>query len=112
MVREMFSYLDWQLNVDPSILHDFESQVHRDFAGPGPYRLSSFLALSLPLPHQRQLFHVNTFVRSPHFPPQAHPTHNPLESSRLLPHPIHARYPILFALDFHLASHSAGHAEL
>ena len=31
------SYLDWQLNIDPSTLCDFESQVRRDFANPGPY---------------------------------------------------------------------------
>jgi len=37
MVRQMCSYLEWQLNVDPSTLRDFESQVRRDFAGPGPY---------------------------------------------------------------------------
>jgi Cyclin, N-terminal domain len=27
MEQEMCSYLKWQLNVDPSILHDFEAQV-------------------------------------------------------------------------------------
>ena len=37
MEREMCSYLEWQLNVEPSILRDFEAQVRRDFAGPGPY---------------------------------------------------------------------------
>src|SRR5882762_11152189 len=37
MEREMCSYLEWQLNVDPSTLRDFEAQVRRDFAGPGPY---------------------------------------------------------------------------
>src|SRR5882762_5250992 len=34
MEREMCSYLEWQLNVDPSILHD---QVCHNFIGPGPY---------------------------------------------------------------------------
>lgn len=33
----MCSYLEWQLNVDPSTLRDFQSRVQRDFAGPGPY---------------------------------------------------------------------------
>ncbi|ETW74966.1 hypothetical protein HETIRDRAFT_242837, partial [Heterobasidion irregulare TC 32-1] len=31
MEREMCSYLEWQLNVEPSILRDFEAQVRRDF---------------------------------------------------------------------------------
>src|SRR5882762_8686836 len=37
MEREMYSYLEWQLNVDPSMLHGFEGQVNHNFAGPGPY---------------------------------------------------------------------------
>ncbi|KAH9057073.1 hypothetical protein EDB83DRAFT_2316050 [Lactarius deliciosus] len=37
MEREMCSYLEWQLNVDPSTLRDFESRVRHDFAGAGPY---------------------------------------------------------------------------
>jgi hypothetical protein len=37
MEREMCSYLEWQLNVDPTTLRDFESRVRHDFAGPGPY---------------------------------------------------------------------------
>jgi len=37
MEREMCSYLEWQLNVDPTTLRDFESRVRQDFAGPGPY---------------------------------------------------------------------------
>lgn len=37
MEREMCSYLEWQLNVDPSTLRDFQNRVQRDFAGPGPY---------------------------------------------------------------------------
>src|SRR5882762_10640103 len=32
-----FSYLELQLNVDPSTVPNFESQVRRDFTGPGPY---------------------------------------------------------------------------
>ncbi|KAF9783933.1 hypothetical protein BJ322DRAFT_1007439 [Thelephora terrestris] len=31
--REMCSYLEWQLNIEPSVLKDFDS---RDFKGPGP----------------------------------------------------------------------------
>ncbi|KAI0282484.1 hypothetical protein BGY98DRAFT_954300 [Russula aff. rugulosa BPL654] len=37
MEREMCSYLEWQLNVDPATLRDFQSRVQLDFAGPGPY---------------------------------------------------------------------------
>lgn len=37
MEREMCSYLEWQLNVEPSALAEFEQRVKRDFKGPGPY---------------------------------------------------------------------------
>jgi hypothetical protein len=37
MEREMCSYLEWQLNVEPSLLQDFTARVKRDFKGPGPY---------------------------------------------------------------------------
>ena len=37
MEREMCSYLEWQLNVKPSALQEFESMVWKDFKGPGPY---------------------------------------------------------------------------
>jgi hypothetical protein len=37
MEREMCSYLEWQLNVDPTTLRDFQTRVQADFAGPGPY---------------------------------------------------------------------------
>ena len=37
MEREMCSYLEWQLNVDPAELKEFETKVRRDFKGPGPY---------------------------------------------------------------------------
>jgi hypothetical protein len=37
MEREMWSYLEWQLNVDSSTLRDFQNHVGHDFAGPGPY---------------------------------------------------------------------------
>jgi hypothetical protein len=37
MEREMCSYLEWQLNVDPTTLRDFQARVQLDFAGPGPY---------------------------------------------------------------------------
>lgn len=37
MQREMCSYLEWQLSVEPKILKEFEDKVCRDFAGPEPY---------------------------------------------------------------------------
>jgi hypothetical protein len=37
MEREMCQYLDWELNVEPSTLKEFEAMVRKDFAGPGPY---------------------------------------------------------------------------
>jgi hypothetical protein len=37
MEREMCQYLDWELNVKPSTLKEFEAMVRKDFAGPGPY---------------------------------------------------------------------------
>jgi Cyclin, N-terminal domain len=46
MEREMCSHLEWQLNVDPSALKEFEAMVRRDFKGLGPY-CSSYL---LPAP--------------------------------------------------------------
>ncbi|KAI0315301.1 hypothetical protein OF83DRAFT_1028823, partial [Amylostereum chailletii] len=37
MEREMCSYLEWQLNVDPTVLREFETRVRRDFSSIGPY---------------------------------------------------------------------------
>ncbi|EIW80626.1 hypothetical protein CONPUDRAFT_82776 [Coniophora puteana RWD-64-598 SS2] len=37
MEREMCQYLDWELNVDPVTLQEFEAMIRKDFAGPGPY---------------------------------------------------------------------------
>ncbi|KAH7927453.1 hypothetical protein BV22DRAFT_1007019 [Leucogyrophana mollusca] len=37
MEREMCQYLEWELNVEPVTLKDFEEMVRKDFAGPGPY---------------------------------------------------------------------------
>ena len=33
----MCQYLEWELNVDPATLTEFEEMVHKDFAGIGPY---------------------------------------------------------------------------
>ena len=37
MEREMCTYLEWQLNVEPNALKEFEYKVKRDFKGPRPY---------------------------------------------------------------------------
>ncbi|KAF9793539.1 hypothetical protein BJ322DRAFT_983112, partial [Thelephora terrestris] len=44
--REMCSNLEWQLNVEPSALKDFEPMVWMDFKGLGPYPSQ----YTLPLP--------------------------------------------------------------
>ena len=37
MQREVYSYFEWQLNVEPIALKEFESIVWKDFKGTGPY---------------------------------------------------------------------------
>ncbi|EIW87372.1 hypothetical protein CONPUDRAFT_149403 [Coniophora puteana RWD-64-598 SS2] len=37
MECKMCQYLDWELNVDPITLQEFEARIRKDFAGPGPY---------------------------------------------------------------------------
>ncbi|EJF57552.1 hypothetical protein DICSQDRAFT_173891 [Dichomitus squalens LYAD-421 SS1] len=37
MEREMCSYLEWQLNIEPNALKEFEAKVRRDFKGLGPF---------------------------------------------------------------------------
>ncbi|KDQ57145.1 hypothetical protein JAAARDRAFT_178726 [Jaapia argillacea MUCL 33604] len=37
MEREMCSYLEWELNIEPAILAKFEGKVKKDFVGPSPY---------------------------------------------------------------------------
>src|SRR5882762_7239214 len=54
MVHEMCSYLEWQLNVNASVLCDFKSQVCCDFVDPGPYP-----PIILPQPSP-SLFHPST----------------------------------------------------
>ena len=34
--REMHQYLEWESNVDPVTLKDFEEMMRKDLAGPGP----------------------------------------------------------------------------
>jgi len=51
----MCSYLEWQLNVDPTTLRDFQARVQLDFAGPGPYPL-----MVLPQPAPAPFSHQST----------------------------------------------------
>ncbi|KAF8500141.1 hypothetical protein F5888DRAFT_1610407, partial [Russula emetica] len=55
MEREMCSYLEWQLNVDPTTLRDFQARVQQDFAHPGPYP-----PMVLPQPAPASFSHQST----------------------------------------------------
>ena len=37
MEREMCQYLEWEFNMDPATLKEFEEMVHKDFTGIGSY---------------------------------------------------------------------------
>jgi hypothetical protein len=37
MERGMCQDLEWELNVDPVTLREFEDMIHKDFVGPGAY---------------------------------------------------------------------------
>ena len=37
MEQEMCQYLEWELNIDPITLREFEEMIHKDFVSPGPY---------------------------------------------------------------------------
>jgi len=50
MEWEICSYLECQLNVDPSTLHNFQYHVQQDFAGPRPYPM--VLPQLAPFKHQ------------------------------------------------------------
>jgi hypothetical protein len=41
MEREMCAYLDWELNVEPDHLRDFERALRQTFTGPGPYHVAA-----------------------------------------------------------------------
>ncbi|KAF8502889.1 hypothetical protein F5888DRAFT_1868232 [Russula emetica] len=55
MEREMCSYLEWQLNVDPTTLRNFQARVQQDFADPGPYP-----PMVLPQPAPASFSHQNS----------------------------------------------------
>jgi hypothetical protein len=69
MEREMCSYLEWQLNVDPSTLRDFQNRVQRDFAGPGPYP-PMVLPQPVPAPFAHQS-NTSSTAPTPAFAPRA-----------------------------------------
>jgi hypothetical protein len=59
MEREMCQYLDWELNVEPSTLKEFEDMVCKDFAGPGPYPANDLQTggyVDQPLPRHRSKY--------------------------------------------------------
>ncbi len=45
----MCQYLDWELNVEPSMLLKFENMVREDFAGTGPYPMYVLQTISKPV---------------------------------------------------------------
>ena len=67
MEREMCSYLDWQLDVDPTTLRDFQARVQLDFAGPGPYP-PMVLPQPAPAPFSHQSTGSSIFAFTPHVP--------------------------------------------
>ena len=85
MEREMCSYLEWQLNVDPTTLRDFESRVRHDFA-PSTARPS----LSLLDRHG----HLHLLSSFPHLIPRPRPS-PPLPSILPLPPRLLPRLPRL-----------------
>ncbi|KAF8491055.1 hypothetical protein F5888DRAFT_1807684 [Russula emetica] len=76
MEREMCSYLEWQLNVDPTTLRDFQARVQQDFADPGPHPP---MVLPQPAPasfsHQSTGNNINSIPQSEHTP---HPPSFPI----------------------------------
>jgi hypothetical protein len=57
MEREMCAYLDWELNVDPDCLKQFEALIREGFSGPGPYK-----DVPLPLPASKA---SSTYAHAP-----------------------------------------------
>jgi hypothetical protein len=88
MEREMCSYLEWQLNVEPTALKDFESMIRRDFKGPaGPY--PTYIA-PLPAPPSGPFAHPkpstsNIPTAIPSFGPGAPPSPPTTTSSSVPP---------------------------
>jgi Cyclin, N-terminal domain len=110
MEREMCQYLDWELNIEPLTLKEFEAMVRKDFAGPGPYptyvlqTISKLAASSTnPFPAIAQLeYESNPIIRPSSSistkinAPSPINTHKPRKSIPHTPH--HTRYTRTFVL--------------
>ncbi|TFY74863.1 hypothetical protein EWM64_g9149, partial [Hericium alpestre] len=104
MEREMCSYLEWQLNVEPTTLRDFEMQVRRDFSGPGPYppvNLPQSVPAPFPHPNASSSTSIPMFGSSRTSPPKpSAPSISPnssitysMATSLPIPPPHRARHP-------------------
>ena len=84
MEREMCSYLERKLNVEPSALKEIESMVRKDFEGPGPYPAHYTLPAtsSGPFAHLKlSMSNIPTVI--PSFGPGTPPSH--LSTSSTVP---------------------------
>lgn len=104
MEREMCSYLELQLNIEPKNLKGFEDKVCRDFAGPGPYP-----PIVLPQPAPSPFAHpgASSSTSIPsfgalHVATQTSTCRHRRQPDHVLPIPVNTRYPIILALHFHL----------
>ncbi|KDQ57310.1 hypothetical protein JAAARDRAFT_194461 [Jaapia argillacea MUCL 33604] len=51
MEREMSSYLEWELNIKPAILAEFEGKLKKDLIYPAqPFKLNTISIPSIPIP--------------------------------------------------------------
>jgi len=64
MEQEMYSYLEWQLNIDPSMLRNFQCCVQQDFTvSNSPEAIQDhhgMLPAQAPLPHHPYLSEYST----------------------------------------------------
>ena len=92
MEREMCSYLEWQLNVDPQHLKDFEQKVRKDFRGQGPYPTYSLPSTTTtPMPSTTPYSQGGAPQNPPSFVsgrPSAPSTSPPKTSGQVHHHPI------------------------
>ncbi|KAI0918996.1 hypothetical protein AcV5_002028 [Taiwanofungus camphoratus] len=91
MEREMCSYLEWQLNIEPSALKEFEQKVRRDFKGAGPYP-TYVLPSPAPSPMPSTTPYTTGTATTPSF--ASHPSH-PTSTSppKPVPPPVPAAHP-------------------
>ncbi|KAI0669695.1 hypothetical protein C8Q78DRAFT_1041616 [Trametes maxima] len=95
MEREMCSYLEWQLSIDPNALKEFEQKVRRDFKGSGPFPTYTVTSPApSPVPSTTPYGQDNTNAPAPSF--TTRPTHGPSTSPPKPippPVPVHAGNP-------------------